>query len=152
MIPGFFAPQILPQPLIRLAVIVAEFPAAPAALVPFVIDTGAALTTIHAMDAIRFFGATPAELDSSTWTNARPMGGIGGDIQCKPSAAQFGFKQFDGSLLVIDDEVLIGDMKSASTPSLLGWNLLKYFKLTVDGADSVVLEPRPGIPAIQLPG
>ena len=62
MISGYFDPTILPQPVLTVAVRIAavhpEFQ-----LVNFIVDTGAAITCIHAVDAMRLFGMSPAGLD-----------------------------------------------------------------------------------------
>jgi hypothetical protein len=120
-----------------MAAIIDEF-GPDAGLVPFVVDTGAARTTIHALDAMRYFGKTPADLDSSTWATTLAMGGIGGSMQCKESATTFGMRHEDGTIETISGQILIGDIKSAGVPSLLGWDLLKFFRLEVHGGDLTI--------------
>ena len=80
------------------------------ALVPFIVDTGAARTTIHALDAIRYFGVSPASLDPGTWANRVPMSGVGGSVWCKESAADYGFRRDDGTI-----EAFSGSILQAST-------------------------------------
>ena len=137
MISGFFAPGILPQPLIRIAVSIPEL-GVNAAFVPFIVDTGAAFTVIHAMDSMRYFGATPAMLDPATWLTVKTVGGVGGSLFCKEVTASYGFRHDDTTLEVIHGTIHIGDIKSASTPSLLGWDLLKFFNMTVRGAEQIL--------------
>ena len=99
MISGFFDPR-LPQPLIWVSVVVAEF-GPRAANVPFIVDTGAARTCVHALDAIRYFGVAPAQLDAAAWVNPMPMGGIGGSVWCKESAVTYGLWRDDRQFEVV---------------------------------------------------
>lgn len=137
MIPGFFAPAILPQPLIRFAL---EIPSVRPGyvLIPSIVDTGAAFTCIHALDAIRYFGMTPAQLDPSTWANPSSIGGIGGSRLYLELPANYVFRRSDNTNELITGVIRIGEMKSAGTPSLLGWDLLKYFKMEMDGAAQTI--------------
>jgi hypothetical protein len=34
--------------------------------------------------------------------------------------------------------IRIGELKTASTPALLGWDLLQFFRLEVDGANQTI--------------
>ena len=133
MISGFFIPG-QPQPLIWMALVVDEL-GPDAALVPFIVDTGAARTCLHALDALRYFGATPADLDPATWRNPIKMGGIGGSVLCKESPAAYGLRRDDGQTEVVTGSILIGDMKTSGMPSLLGWDLLRLFHLEVHGGN-----------------
>lgn len=141
MIPGFFAPAVLPQPLIRVAVHIDGLQP-DWAVVPFVIDTGAALTCIHAIDAVRLFGMSPASLDPTTWADPTPVGGIGGGLNYMERSASYVFLHTDGTTHQIDGVIKIGELRSQSTPALLGWDLLKHFRLEVHGSQqTVLLEP-----------
>lgn len=140
MISGFFAPNILPQPLIRVAVR-AEALRPEWVLVPFSVDTGAALTCIHAVDAIRQFGMTPASLDPTTWPSPTLLGGIGGGLSYMECPASYGFYRDDGEWEIIDRTLRVGELRSQGTPALLGWDLLRHFRLTLHGnSPSVTLE------------
>ena len=101
-------------------------------------DTGAALTCIHALDAIRIFGMTPSELDPSTWTNPMSVGGIGGGLLYREEPAQYAFPNTDGTFEFIDGTVLIGELRSQATPALLGWDLLKHFDLHCHGGNQTI--------------
>ncbi len=139
MISGFFARGLGPQPWLRMSVVVPEFGPI-AARFPFIVDTGATATVIHARDALFFFGLSPADLDSSMWTNAITVGGVGGSMLCKESSATFAFQNDDGTIDKIEGTVLIGDMRSAGLPSLLGRDLLRLFHLEIHGDESVALQ------------
>ena len=101
-------------------------------------DTGAARTCLHALDAIRYFGVAPRQLDAAAWVNPMPMGEIGGSVWCKESAATYGLWRDDGQVEVVQGQVLIGDMRTTGVPSLLGWDVLRLFRLEVDGPNRTV--------------
>lgn len=61
------------------------------ATIPFLIDTGAAFTAIHALDAIRFLNLAPSDLDSSTWERSITGIGIGGAVKYRPIKARVHF-------------------------------------------------------------
>ena len=106
---------------------------------PFIVDTGAARTIIHGKDAVRYFAIPESELDSSTWTNAKPMLGLGGPVRCKEASAHFAFRHDSGDVEIISEKVLIGASESEVMPSLLGWDLLKYFRLDIHGGDQTIV-------------
>ncbi len=137
MIPGFFQRNRYPQPFVRIALVVEEFGTG-AAVVPFLVDTGAARTTVHALDSLRFFSRSPSDLDSNLWSQRTTMGGVGGSVHYKPSPAIFGFAHDHGGIQTVEQEILIGDLSSAGIPSLLGWDLLRHFELRVSGRDLTV--------------
>jgi hypothetical protein len=100
--------------------------------IPFIIDTGASRSFIHALDAMRKFELPPAALDSRSWPDAMQIGGVGGEIRARPLAAQYAFAHDDGSTFeVIDAEVLLGDIGTQGLPSLLGCDLLANFELRI---------------------
>ena len=138
MISGYFLLGQLAQPLLAMTVVAQAFGPV-VAKIPFVVDTGATATVIHARDAIRYFGMTPEDLDSSTWIDAITVGGVGGSMKCKQSDATFGFRHDDGTIDSIRATVLIGDMRSVGLPSLLGRDLLRLFRLEIHGDETVVL-------------
>ncbi len=88
MITGFFAREILPQPLIRVAVLVQELRSEWIS-VPFVIDTGAAHTCIHAVDATRLFGLKQVDLDPANWPTSTLIQGIGGTLTYRELPASY---------------------------------------------------------------
>ena len=108
MISGFFIPE-QPQPLILVALIVDEL-GPNAALVPFIVDTGAARTCLNALDSIRYFGATPAMLDPSNWDRRIQMGGVGGLAKFRESPARYGLRRDDGGT-----EMIAGSVPSSVT-------------------------------------
>lgn len=130
MITGFFAREILPQPLIRAAVTVPDI--RPEWIsVAFVIDTGAAHTCIHAVDATRLFGLKQADLDPSRWADAAIIQGVGGSLAYRQLEAEYAFLRDDESWEVVAAPVRFGEFRSSSTPSLLGWDVLAQFDLEI---------------------
>ena len=118
MIPGFFTP-IMPQPFVRVAVHLPSI-ARNAAIVPFIFDTGAAFTCIHARDAIRHFDVDPAELDPDRWDEPLTIDGLGGGLRYRVVPASYGFQRDDGVLERIDLFTMLGELRSGEFPSLLG--------------------------------
>ncbi|MEO6043876.1 MAG: hypothetical protein ABIQ47_08140 [Tepidiformaceae bacterium] len=137
MIPGFFARNILPQPLVE---IVADVDGLQPDWVPipFVVDTGAAFTCIHARDAIRKFGMSAESLDPDNWPPSDPVHGISGSLRYRTFPARLAFQRDDGGWEVVDAPIRIGELKSESTPSLLGCDVLKFFNLEVDVGNQIV--------------
>lgn len=108
--------------------------------VPFVVDTGAARSCIHAFDAMGAFGVPPASLDSRRWTDGIRVGGVGGGILARELAADFHFNHDDGQIESLTDlSVLVGDSTTQGLPSILGMDILKLFELRVT-ASTVTLE------------
>lgn len=141
MISGFFAKGVMPQPLLRVAVRIPAFNPVFVAT-PFVIDTGAAVTCIHAIDATRRFGIPEGELDPTLWSASSVAGGVGGSIRYRESPSTYGFPRDDGGVEMIEGMVRIGEFRSGSLPSLLGWDLLRHFRIVIDGDASVTLALR----------
>lgn len=144
MIEGYFTPHRNPHPWLDVAVLIdGENP--DWVLIPFVVDTGAARTCIHAIDAVRRIGMSPGSLDPSSWRSPLAISGTAGSVNYLARDASFGFLQSDRSWLTFDGPILIGEMASGATPALLGWDLLRHFTTTVVGRPQrVTLEPLRG--------
>lgn len=128
----------MPQPLVMVLL---QIPLirADCVSIPFVIDTGAALSCVHALDAVAKFGMSPGQLDPALWPSSTEVGGIGGQLNYLERAARFGFVHDDRTVEIIESTIHIGDMRSQMIPSLLGCDLLSRFVLTVNGGRSVTL-------------
>ncbi|MGD9935013.1 MAG: hypothetical protein AB7T37_15050 [Dehalococcoidia bacterium] len=140
MIRGYFRLEVLPQPFVNVAVQIGGEGTAWVP-VPFIIDTGAAATCVHALDAVRLLGIPPSGLDSSQWKEPISLGGIGGGGTYLRQVARFGFLHDDRQLHLIEGSVFIGDLATQSTPALLGWDILQHFQIAFDGNRSVTLTP-----------
>ena len=132
----------MPQPWLRVAVHIDDL-GPDWVTVPFVVDTGAARTCVHAMDAIRLFGMSPASLDPTSWAHPTFLGGIGGGLNYLTRTATYAFLRDDGQFHLIEGDIQIGELRSQRTPALLGCDLLRHFKLQMDGGSQVTLEPIP---------
>ena len=116
MISGCFYPAI-PQPFVQMTMTVDGLRPEPQDI-SFVIDTGASRTIIHALDAIRYLGATPESLEPSRWLH-HPIeaNGVGGRIMCLEMPATYSLLHDDGLLETISAPILIGEMQTLSLPS-----------------------------------
>ncbi len=114
-------------------------------VINFLIDTGAAGTCLHPNDAITRVGISQGALAlPQQWPIVVPRGGIGGKSDYYTVEAHYAFLHSDtNQFQVIHGTIDIAAITSAnqSLPSLLGWDILQYFKTTVDSrAGTVVLE------------
>lgn len=109
-------------------------------LVPFIIDTGASTTVVHAHDAEHHLGMTEADLDPRQWPreHLRMSGGIGGTVLYRAMDASCEFLQDDGTSLAIDATIDLGAFDTGGLPSLLGWDLLRRFRIEMDAIRGTV--------------
>jgi hypothetical protein len=142
VIPGFFEPALLEQPLVRIAIRISgrgrEW-----VPVTMILDTGASATCVHASTAIDLLGMAEGELDSSSWPTVHRITGIGGTRAYFTVDAQFGFPRLDGSLEVLAGTLQVGELSSRGIPPILGWDLLRQFQLFIDGPGGSIELRRP---------
>jgi hypothetical protein len=103
--------------------------------VRFLLDTGASFTCLHPRDAIFAVGIDPATLsDPSRWTDPVDSTGIGGVSPYYRVPAEYVLVHTDGSMQTILDAIYIARPANSNTkiPSLLGWNILKNFRVVTD--------------------
>lgn len=113
-------------------------------LVPFLIDTGSTTTVIHARDAYHRLGLREADLDPRAWPDdeIRMSGGIGGGAPYRLLGASYEFAHEDGRVETIAGTVELGGIGSEGLPSLLGWDVLRHFRLDLNARrGSVALLP-----------
>ena len=121
--------------------------------VRFLLDTGAGVTCLHPRDAIAAGVRTTALITPSAWSKVVNLSGVGGTMQYFETAASFGFPQVDGSLHLIDQTILVARARRTNTrlPSLLGWDILRGFRLTID-QDAGLIDLEPHVPnVVQVP-
>ena len=106
---------------------------------PFIVDTGAAFTFLSATDAMRYLNVPRAGLDSNNWTDAISVDGMGGKLRGRSTSALYGFRHGDRVVESIPGPMLVGDINSDGLPSLLGWDLLKYFRLDIHGGNQTIV-------------
>lgn len=108
------------------------------------VDTGAAHTCIHPLDAIRSLGLQPAQLaDPGRWPKVIQGRGVGGGANYFEVPASYGLVNDDGSVEEIEGHLWIAQLTPATQrlPSLFGWNLLRHFDLRIHGGRrSITLE------------
>jgi hypothetical protein len=114
------------------------------AFVEFIVDTGCTATVLHPLDAVRHFGVSDADLARPDFRPTTSGAfGVGGPTVYFPMQAAYGFADDSGSLEVVVTDVRVAQLTAASQvlPSLLGWDVLRHFKLTTNQqAGEVTLE------------
>ena len=154
MIRGEFDPSDpYPKPWVRVFVFLAGI-SAKWTEVRFLIDTGAGMTCLHPRDAIAVGVTTTALMTPTVWPRVVRLSGVGGTMAYFETDASVAFPQIDGSLHLIDQKILVAQARRTNTrlPSLLGWDLLRGFRLNID-QDIGLIEMDPRTPnVIHVPG
>jgi hypothetical protein len=112
--------------------------------IDFLVDTGATESYLHPLDAKVRVGIDHATLtDPPRWLNRQVTHGIGGRVTCYVEPAVYVFHHDDGHEQQITHEIHIAPptATNAMLPSLLGIDMLRYFKVSMDYAGQrLVLE------------
>ncbi len=137
MIRGFFVPELVPQPFLRVGVRLAGTRTERKWL-PFLVDTGASVTCVHATDAMRLLGFGRDDLDPRTWSDSVQVGSLGAGFRYLERTVEYGFYHDDGRWDVITQVVRIGEVASEGHPSLLGWDLLQHFDMVIRGREKTL--------------
>jgi hypothetical protein len=131
---GFGLNFVRPMPVLRVSLhrpgITTSFVA-----VEFLVDTGSTDSYLHAQDAIVKIGLRPAALSTPTLgANRRSTHGIGGQADYVLQPAVYVFHHDDGALQQIQGSILVAELtaSNATPPSILGWNMLRYFRIELD--------------------
>ena len=140
MITGFFdAESGFPTIWVRVSV-----PGAGEGRVPFLIDTGSSTTVVHARDAARYLRIPEDVLHPRSWPieQVRAAGGVGGMTFYRLMDASYAFRHDDGTDEVVEGVVELGGPDTAQLPSLLGWDVLRRFRLDLNASrERVALGP-----------
>jgi len=112
--------------------------------IDFMIDTGMTRSCLHPQDTIGKIAIEPAALaDSARWPRKRTAGGIGGRVTNYVHDAQYLFHHEDGSvaLSITTETIELVPPTATNTayPSLLGMDMLRYFRLRMDYASGIVV-------------
>lgn len=109
-------------------------------LVPFVIDTGATTTALHAHDSLRRLGMDEADLDPREWPveELSLSGGVGGAAPYRVVDAAYEFHQEGGTSQVVVASIGLGAANTEHLPSLLGWDVLRHFRLDLNASRGTV--------------
>jgi hypothetical protein len=143
MIHGYFDVLRYERPLPRVQIDlslprISSFPST----IDFLIDTGATASTIHPGDMLARFRLTRGELASADrWPRRRTGLGVGGRVLDYIEFAELRFERADGTALRLEQDVLIAQLTidNVELPSLLGWDVLRYFRVTLDARVGLVL-------------
>ena len=137
MISGFFDSQYgFPHIWVRLSI--AGGPSD--RLVPFVIDTGASTTVVHAHEALHNLQLPEGDLDPATWPPAerRLTSGVGGIAPCRVVEASYAFAVEGGGRETVQGTLELGALGSEQLPSLLGWDVLRHFRVDLNASRGTV--------------
>ncbi len=104
--------------------------------VPFLIDTGSATSIVHAIDARTRLNLAMSGLDPSAWPPEETVRrrGVAGVALSRLMEAVFDFAHEDGSTETIAETIELGGLGSEGLPSLLGWDVLRHFRLDLDAS------------------
>ena len=144
MISGLFDPRRPPHAYVDVRVGVESAPTTQGS-VRFIIDTGSVHSCIHPIDANLRLKIPKSRLrDRSQWSRTIGAAGVGGPVRYFVEPATLTFTNDDGSPESIATDIWIAEMTLANQrlPSLLGWDVLRYFRLVTDGI-TVTLERLP---------
>lgn len=149
MIRGAFDPSDpYPKPWVRVFIFLAGI--SPTwTEVRFLLDTGAGRTCLHPRDAIAVGVTTTALITATAWPRVVKLTGVGGTMTYFETEASLAFPQVDGSLHLVDHKILVAQARRTNTrlPSLLGWDTLRGFRLSIDH-DAGVIELDPRMPNV----
>jgi hypothetical protein len=108
--------------------------------VPFLIDTGSATSIIHAKDARTRLLLAMSELDPAAWLPEETVRrrGVAGVALSRLMDAAFDFAHEDGATETVAGVVELGGVGSEGLPSLLGWDVLRHFRLDLNARRGTV--------------
>ncbi len=140
MISGYFSAQ-WGCPFVWARLTVSGRPPQP---VPFLIDTGSVTSIVHATDARTRLNLAMSELEPAAWPPEEVVRrrGVAGVALSLPLDAAFDFVHEDGATETITETIELGGLGSEGLPSLLGWDVLRHFRLDLNASrGSVALLP-----------
>jgi len=101
----------------------------------FLVDSGNTTTCIHPRDARGQLQIDKGMLASSQlWPDVRVAHGIGGSSMSYVHPAVYSFVHDDGQLQQIHAEIEVAQPTPANErfPSLLGWDIMRFFRIELD--------------------
>jgi hypothetical protein len=105
------------------------------ASISFLIDTGSGISALHPLDATKRVGIPRAWLaDKSRWSRQHSVSGIGGTTTYFIVACRYGFEHAGGRTQEVDGVIRVAPLTQSNQqlPSVLGWDVLRHFRLTAD--------------------
>ena len=111
-------------------------PGRPPEAVPFLTDTGSATSIIHANDARMRLNLPISELEPAGWLPEDTVRrrGVAGVALCRLMDAALDFAHEDGATETIAETIELGGIGSEGLPSLLGWDVLRHFRLDLNAS------------------
>lgn len=103
--------------------------------IDFLIDSGATSSVIHPQDALLKLGLSEATLSSPQfWSSTHVTSGVGGEATSFVYPGTYTFVHDDGNLLHVDEDIHIAQLTPTNLdiPSLLGWDILRRFRIELD--------------------
>lgn len=103
----------------------------------FLLDSGSTDSWLHPQDAKGRLGISDVMLSSSQlWPDIRSSHGVGGTAISYVHPAVYGIRHDDGRLQQVQGEIQIAvpTPANATFPSLLGWDILRFFRIELDYA------------------
>ena len=142
MIRGVFNPEFpdYPLPLLRVALYLPRLVES-WTLIDFLIDTGATTTSIHPSDADDALGIPEALLSSvDSWARRETHRGVGGEATFFVVPARYGLLDEHDEWMMFDGHIRIAQLTESnlSLPSILGWDILRRFAITLDWSQKIV--------------
>jgi hypothetical protein len=149
LIAGFFDPNYpQPLPMITVALFLPRITRDWVG-VDFLLDTGADTTSLFPQDALTLVGIDWATVNNTVgWPSPKPMRGVAGSGERYPWPVTYAFQHQDGRWQSIDGQIDIvrPSPDTMSVESLLGWDVLRHFRVIVDWSQrQVSLEQSPAL-------
>ena len=110
-------------------------------LVDFLLDTGAATTCLHARDAIERLRISDDRLNNAdAWAYAETYSGVGGGATYYVTGARYALLNERSEWQIMDGSVRVAQASSADAglPSILGWDILQNFTVSLDWRQKLV--------------
>jgi hypothetical protein len=101
----------------------------------FLVDSGSTDSYLHPQDAKGRLGISDTMLSSSQlWPGIRSSRGIGGTAMSYAHPAIYSFRHDDGRIQQVEGDIQIAvpSQTNATFPSLLGWDILRFFRFELD--------------------
>ena len=105
------------------------------AVAPFVVDTGAGTTCLHPGDALSIVRINPLLLgDPMRWPRAVTYQGIGGRTTYFQSPVRYRLRHDDGPEQFRESTIHVApwSREMEALPSVLGWDVLRHFRVVLD--------------------
>ena len=110
-------------------------------LIDFLLDTGAATTCLHAWDASERMRIGDERLmTGDAWDDTETYSGVGGGATYYVTRARYALLNERSEWQILDGSVRVAQASSANAdlPSILGWDILRRFTVSLDWRQKLV--------------